>query len=166
MCGSGRIRGGPWRTFFPCSPCESSESLMTSIVFCCLTAACVPAMKKAVCGNLDLGPPRLSLTMSKLHARGRVRTGAEVSAVVRSARAVTVTVSQALLDPVGVLRGQAVAVDTALHRHVHVVCHVAERCMRSHTLGKAMGETTCVSSRTPCGRSRAPPLHPGHDVQA
>ena len=40
---------------------------MTSMEFCCRAAACVPATKNAVCGNLDRGPPKLSLTTSKLH---------------------------------------------------------------------------------------------------
>ena len=53
-------------TLLPCLPWTRLESFMRAREFCLGVAACVPAARVTVCGNVLLGPPRPSLTMSKL----------------------------------------------------------------------------------------------------
>ena len=53
-------------TLLPCLPWTRLDSFMRAREFCLGVAACVPAATVTVCGNALLGPPRPSLTMSKL----------------------------------------------------------------------------------------------------
>ncbi len=55
-------------TLLPCLPWTRLDSFMRAREFCLGVAACVPAARVTVCGNVLLGPPRPSLTMSKLQS--------------------------------------------------------------------------------------------------